>query len=258
MVNKPEFNFPEALERYNPEEVSNIDRTQLKISGTRSFTDIIIARNEGTYTIPEANIAFYNPQIEEFVIEKLPEITLSVKRDPDAADLTQNDLRLNIKPITGLARWVTPSSKPHYQKTWVWILIFFPLLLTATIYGFKKYNDRLNTDVAFYRSRSASDKANKTLKEAENVDSIKEGYYLIEKTLVQFITDKLNLPPAGLSHQDIIKEVQQIGDTEISAELKRLLTKCETIAYAPNATQQSLDSDIEKTKSLIKKIGRLS
>ncbi len=116
----------------------------------------------------------------------------------------------------------------------------------------------MNTDVAFYRSRSADEKAQKTLTEAQKATSVKEGYYLIEKALVQFITDKLNLPPAGLSHQDIIQEVKKFGDREISAELKRLLTKCETIAYAPNATQQSLQSDIEKTKALLKKAGRLS
>lgn len=258
MVNKPEYAFPEALEKYNPQEVSNIDRTGSQISGTRTFTDIVIARNEGTYIIPETNVAYFNPETESFEIENLPEIVLNVQRDPDASVLTQDNLRLNVQPITGLANWTTTASKPLYQKTWIWILILFPILSTAVAYGFKKYNDRMNTDVAFYRSRNATEKAQKTLAEAENVTSVKEGYYLIEKALVQFITDKLNLPPAGLSHQDIIQEVEKFGEPEISTELKRLLTKCETIAYAPNATQQSLNSDIEKTKALLKKTGRLS
>ena len=115
----------------------------------------------------------------------------------------------------------------------------------------------MNTDTAFARSRKASETASRTLTKAQEAGDIKEGYHLIEKALVQFITDKLNLPPAGLSHKDVIRETEQIADTEITTELKRLLTKCETIAYAPNATQETLDSDIDKTKALIKKIGKL-
>jgi hypothetical protein len=116
----------------------------------------------------------------------------------------------------------------------------------------------MNTDTAFARSRTASEKAVKTLKEAENTSDVKQGYHLIEKSLVQFITDKLNLPPAGLSHIDIIRNIENFGEPEITAELKRLLTKCETIAYAPNATQETLSADVKKTQDLIKKIGKLA
>ena len=116
----------------------------------------------------------------------------------------------------------------------------------------------MDTDTAFARSRTAADKASQTLSEADKSTDIKQGYHLIEKALIQYITDKLNLPPAGLSHTDIIKEIEQRSDAETIAELKRLLTKCETIAYAPNATQKTLTSDIEKSKALIKKVGKLT
>jgi hypothetical protein len=137
-------------------------------------------------------------------------------------------------------------------------MIFFPILLTAGAFGFKKYHDRMSNDTAFARSRTARESADITLSEAEQTTDLKLGYHLIEKTLVQFITDKLNLPPAGLSHNDLILHIEKLGDTEIMTELKRLLTKCETIAYAPNASQEALDKDLQKTKDLIKKIGKLS
>lgn len=258
LINKPEYELPASLEKYNPQERSSIKRNNRKISGSRTFTDIVIARNEGTYTIPEKRIAYFSPTQNQFVIETLPELSFTVERDPDATSMTQNDLRFDIKPITGLAQWTVSEKKPLYKSTWVWVMILFSILLTGGVFGYKKYNDRMLTDTAFARSRTASDKAHKIIGEAESTSDIKQGYYLIEKALFQFITDKLNLPPAGLSHRDIIQEIEQVADHDTAKELKQLLTKCKTIAYAPNATQESLHSDIKKTKALIKKIGKLS
>jgi hypothetical protein len=258
LVNKPEYKLPESLEKYSPQETSAIDRTGRQISGTRTFTDIVIARNEGTYSIPETRVAFYDPQQEEYVIEVLPPLSFNAERDPDVTEITQNNLRFDVKPITGLAQWTSRKATPLHQRTLVWIMIFFPILLTAGAFGYKKYHDRMNTDTAFARSRTARERTNKTLSEAEQTTDIKLGYHLIEKTLVQFITDKLNLPPAGLSHNDLILHVEKLGDTETITELKRLLTKCETIAYAPNTSQEALDKDLQKTRDLIKKIGKLS
>ena len=258
LVNKPQYEFPNGLEKYTPQERSNISRLNQTISGTRVFTDILVARNEGTYTIPEQRLAYFDPALQRYITETLPAISLKTERDPNSTVTPETNLRFDVKPITGLANWRSVNQKPLYQKIWVWIMIFFPILLTVGAYGLKKYHDRMNTDTAFARSQTASNKAEKTLREAEDTQDIKNGYHLVEKALTQFISDKLNLPPAGLSHKAIIQEVEHFGDDTISKELKRLLDKCESIAYAPNVSQQGLKSDIEKTRSLIKNLAKLT
>jgi hypothetical protein len=257
LINKPEYILPASLETYNPQENSSINRTNQRISGTRTFTDIVIARNEGKFVIPAKKVAFFNPQKKRYVVEELPALHFEAKRDPNAITATTENLRLNVKPITGLAQWTNGTSRALHEKAWVWMLIFLPVLITGAVYGYKKYHERMNTDAAFARSRTAGDQAQKTLVEAENTTGVKDGYYLIEKALGQYITDKLNLPPAGLSHANLIEEVAQRTEPELSKELKRLLSKCETIAYAPNATQETLHADVEKTRALIKKLGKL-
>lgn len=258
LINKPEYELPESLERYNPEETSNVERNDREITGTRNFRDIVIPRNEGEFSIPSKRIAYYDPSRSDFVVVTLPEMVFSAERDPNATLLTEKDLRFNVKPINGLANWKKSAVTPLHERTLVWVMIFFPILLTLGAYGFKKYQDRMQTDSAFARSRLASDNAEKTLEEAENTDDIKLGYHLIEKTLTQYITDKLNLPPAGLSHTDLINAVDKFSDNDLTNSLKKLLNKCETIAYAPNATQETLTADIEKTREIIKKVGKLS
>ncbi|MTI86854.1 MAG: protein BatD [Balneolaceae bacterium] len=257
LITKPEYKYPEGLERYNPQENSSISRLNREISGFKSYTDIIIARNEGTYIIPEEKVAYYNPNTDRYVTEVLPEITFTAKRNPDATSTVNNALRLDVEPITGLAQWVTPQEAPLHHKTWVWVLLMTPLLTTAVAFAYKNYHDRLNSDTAFARSQKAKTKAYEILAQGEETSDIKTGYHLIEKALIQFITDKLNLPPAGLSSQHIISEVSEIASAEITQELKRLFSKCETIAYAPNTTQAGLQNDIQKTKELLNTIGKL-
>lgn len=258
LVNKPEYDIPESLEKYNPQESSNINRVNREITGTRVFTDIVIARNEGDFEIPAARVAYFDPQRKRYVVKRLPALSFTAERDPNAVAVTPTDLRFDIQPITGLANWSTAANPPIYQLRWVWALIFLPLLMTGGVYAYKQYHDRMNSDTAFARSRTALDKAQQTLKQAEQTDDIKNGYHLIEKTLMQFISDKMNLPPAGLSHQDVLDTMKIKADREVLSELKRLLTKCETIAYAPQVTEEALKSDIEKTSTLIKKIGKLA
>lgn len=257
LINKPEYAYPEALEKYNPQQNSVINRLNRQISGTRTFTDILIARNEGTYTIPEATLAYFDPSSDSYKRITLPALTFNAERDPDARLVDVQDLEFQVKPITGLAQWTSSAKTPLHQKTWIWVLIILPLFITAAAYAFKRYNHRMNTDTAFARSRTASKKAEETLAKVEDTSDIKEGYYLIEKTLIQFITDKLDLPPAGLSNRDIITQVEDLGDADVTSELKRILDRCESIAYAPNVSAQNLKSDLEKTRKLIKDLGKL-
>ncbi|HCI71165.1 MAG TPA: protein BatD, partial [Balneola sp.] len=104
----------------------------------------------------------------------------------------------------------------------------------------------------------AKDKAMEILEEAKNSVDIKEGYHKIQKALSQFIADKLNLPIAGVSGQSLITEIQKKSvDNSVVMEAKRIFDKCETIAYAPNISQEGLEDDVDKTKQLIKDLGKV-
>jgi hypothetical protein len=258
LIVKPEYEYPETLELYNPQENTTITRTNRQIGGTKIFTDILIARNEGTFEIPEARLAVYNPVRDRYSTTVLPALNIEAKRDPRAvSNNSANELRFDVQPITGLANWVVVRNEALYEKPWVWILVFLPLFVLGVGFVVKQYRDRMNNDTAFARAQKAKEKATTELEQANSATDIKAGYSHIQKALIQYITDKLNLPPAGLSNERIVSELESIGATAISNDVKRMLDKCDTIAYAPNATQAGLESDIRKTEELIKSIGKL-
>ncbi|MEQ9309351.1 MAG: BatD family protein [Balneolaceae bacterium] len=257
LITKPEYEYPETLELYNPQENSTITRANRQIGGTKIFTDILIARNEGTFEIPETKLAYYNPTRNRYNSITLPALSIEAERDPRATVINENELRFNVKPITGLANWVEKKDIPLYSRNWIWLLLISPLVILGGAFALKTYYDKMNSDTAFARSQKAKEKAFEELKKADGQTDLKVGYNQIQKALNQFITDKLNLPLAGLSIQQLTVELEnRIGDT-VTIEVKRLLEKCDTIAYAPNASIEGLETDIEKAKELVKKIGKL-
>lgn len=258
LIVKPEYEYPETLELYNPQETSTITRSNRQIGGTKIFTDIVIARNEGDFEVPSTNIAFYDPDRDQYSVTKLPALTINAERDPRSVSAsTENELRFDVQPITGLANWVTLNKEPMHTKMWVWVLLLLPVFVLAVGFVIKQYRDRMNSDIAFARSQKARENAFAELELAKSADDIKSGYNHLQKALGKYIADKLNLPPAGLSNEKLVSELESIGASTISKDVKKLLDKCDTIAFAPNATQAGLETDIQKTEELIKSIGRL-
>ncbi len=257
LIIKPEYEYPETLELYNPQENSTITRSNRQIGGTKIFTDILIARNEGTFEIPESRLAYYNPSQNRFSTITLPALILEAERDPRATSVTDTELRFNVEPITGLANWVSDEKAPLTSQKWVWVLLGLPLIILGGAFGYKTYHDKMNSDTAFARSQKAKEKALEELQKAEGQKDLKVGYNHIQKALTQFISDKLNLPLAGLSIQQLSDALKEKSGNTLGDEVKRLLDKCDTIAYAPNASIEGLESDINKTRELIKQINKV-
>ncbi|RNC83324.1 MAG: protein BatD [Balneola sp.] len=257
LIVKPEYSYPETLELYNPQENSTITRSGQQIGGTKIFTDILIARNEGSFKIPEVRMAYFNPETNRYNTISLPELTLEAERDPRATAISTNELRFNVNPITGLANWTSMEQARLHTKSWIWLLLFSPFLLLGGAFLLKTYSEKMSTDTAFSRSQKARKKAVEELDLAKNNSDIKQGYNHIQKALNQFIADKLNLPLAGLSIQELCDHISKRGDSDSANEIRRLLEKCDTIAYAPNTSQDDLELDIQKAEELIKKLGGL-
>jgi hypothetical protein len=258
LLNKPEYEFPESLELYNPQENTTITRDNRIIAGSKVFTDIVIARNDGEYKIPAKRIATYNPAKNAYEYVTLPEISFDADIDPNATITTLEDMRLDIDPVTGLAQWTNGSPIALTQRKAVWVMALIPFLLFMGAFGYKNYYDKLNNDIGFARSTKAREKALEILSEAEVVGDIKEGYHKVQKALSQFIADKLDLPLGGISNLKLVEEVERkTNNSAAITSLKRIFKKCETIAYAPDISQEGLEKDIERSKDLIKELGKV-
>jgi len=261
LISKPEYELPEGLEIYEPQQNSSIDRSNQRISGTKTFTDIVVARSPGNYTIPEKTVSYFNPSRNDYVTTTLPALSFEVKENPRAETTSDTPSSFPVSPITGLASWVSPTSPSLIAHWWFWVGIILPLVVLGVAYWQKSFIEKINTDKAFARARQASDKAMDRLEETISLSeqgNIKQAYNMLQKALTGFISDRLNLPEAGLSNADYVKALENRDiDDDLIKNVQMLLEKCASISYAPDTTHEYLKSHVGLAESTLEKLQKV-
>jgi hypothetical protein len=261
LITKPEYDLPDGLEVYEPQENSELNRRNHQISGSKTFTDVIIARKAGNYTIPERQVAYFDPAQNSYVSTTLPALNFEVARNPDAVASGPSAGTMPVNPVTGLAAWTTPVSSELLSYWWFWIGLLLPIGLLAVAYWQKRYSERMSNDHAFARSQKAADTSSDRLElaiELSEQNKVKEAYNMLQKAITGFIGDRLNLSEAGLSNQDYIQALEQQNiDAELIKNIRMLLDKCASISYAPTMTSEYLKSHVGLAQSTLEKLKKV-
>lgn len=259
LISRPQYKIPEGFEAYAPQENSNVQRRGTAIRGTKTFTEVLTTRTPGRYTIPEARIAVFNPLTGRYRYTTLPEIYIVVDRDASVRTVADANAQFALQPITGLAVWRNnPSDSGIFVKPWFWIMIILPGI--ALILGYKKKSlaDRLASDASFARAHKAWDKANSNLNRAKREVSgtqPKLVYHYLYKSVTGYISDRLQMPEAGWTDAELISKTAEVcDDQDIIQNLKKLITRCSTISYAPIGTEKDISRDVEETEILLNQL----
>lgn len=258
LVRMPEYNFPENLEQYTPQESSNIERRGLTIRGEKVFTELLAPRAPGDYMIPSEQVAIFDPVTSNYEYVTLPALPYTV--EPGNGE--QNNMALSsgvqIQPVTGLAVWNRATSGSVFSRFWFWILLILPFAALIVAVRKKRLLMKLSTDKEFARAHRAIDVAQERLEHARAiVDEAdpKEIYNILHKALFGYLTDKFHLPEAGLSDQELMDEVRKSKIDEAQQnQIKKILDKCATISFAPSGDRTDYRSDIIKTENLISEL----
>ncbi|HKI47653.1 MAG TPA: BatD family protein, partial [Balneolales bacterium] len=259
LISKPKYHFPSAFEVYQPQEQSNIDHNGNRITGTKTFTDVIIPRKIGTFTIPGTRLAYFNDAEQKYQYVDLNPISVNVKANPFAGNLTTSESSdLGIQPLNGLVTWQTEGYRSIFSLWWMWAGLILPLILIGVGYQRKMYLDKLRNDSRFARSTQATSLSDQHLSEAKQAaqkGDLKEAYSKLHQTVSGFIGDRMDLPRAGLEDPVYVKALRDKGvDMDIVKRIERLLTKCSTIRYAPLTSQEDFAQDANAAGELIKSL----
>ena len=262
LVRRPVYDLPDGLDLYTPEESSNVERRGLSIRGDKNFTELLVPRAPGRYSIPEQQIAVFDAPNNRYKYITLPAVSFtasaSARSSLAAASGSNRDMP---GPITGLAVWNSQETTPLHHSSVFWILLGVPILVLIAGYLKKNQLNRLKFDRNYSRNYKAYEKAQTRLeqaKQAHESQKPKELYNQLHKALTGFISDKTALPEAGNSDSELIEKViEENAASETVKILKQLLDKCATISYAPAGSMADQKADIEKTERLIKELKKL-
>ena len=160
--------------------------------------------------------------------------------------------------IGGLIR----SEKPVYKNIVVWISVFLiPVLMLAGMFVFGKRRERLNTDIAFARSRTALKNSKGFLKHAESAlekGNARDFYDFLIKGVNTYLSEKLNRQMGSIG-VTIVKELKTKGLKEKkSSELTALYHHSNEVVFSSAAVKpEKLKKDFRTVNEIISRLERI-
>lgn len=260
-VELPTFEPPGVFEQYDPQISTSIDRTGNRIRGSKTLTYVLVPRSNGTFQIPEIEMSFYNPARGRFETIRPRPSSVKVTGTPTApVAALRTSSGLPVDDIAGLlavpADWKKLDVKPIHQRGWVYGLLLLPLLVLGGFYAQHRYQAKLAGDVMFARGKRAHPVARKHLKKAEELLARQDArafYEEIERALLSFVGNRLNVAETGMTHQqlDALLSYKDV-DAGIRQQLIGLLQECDRVRFAPILPDQAeMNTACDRVSTLI-------
>jgi hypothetical protein len=270
LIDAPKVGFPPDFEVYDPEIRNNIQVNQSGVSGTRTFEYLIIPRNPGSYTIKSVPFSYFDVSRQAYQSLNTPTFEINVgKGDGQAAQITYKGTT-NQSHIQYIGRDIRHIKLPPYQlrpigtyffRSGIYNTLMFAIVVVAIIILILwRRTVRRRSDAAMMRTRKATKISLRRLKlaavylkEKKEIDFYNE----ISRALWGYMSDKLNIPPAELS-MDNVREIlnRRKVNPEIADQFIETLKSTEYARFAPGDKSEVMDKVYHQALDVITKIER--
>lgn len=267
LISTPEVQWPQDFETYDPKVENKFSLTRNGLSGKKVIEYLAIPRHAGTFTIPSVEFSYFDLNTKSYKTLTTEPYELNVAKGEGGTDqvvtsfTNKEDVRLigqDIRYIkTGNVR-LLPKGEFLFG-TWTYLLCYIvPLLLLVAVVVINRKRAIENANVSKVRNKNANKMAVKRLKVAAKL--LKEGkqeafYEEVLKAMWGYISDKMNIPVANLSKDNVEQELMQRNvDKALSDEFLRVLNECEFARYAPTAVAGGMDKVYSAAIEVISKM----
>lgn len=252
LLKTPSVDWPEGFEPYDPKVTNNYKTTASGYSGSKTIEYLAIPRAAGQYTIPALSFSYFDIQSGQYKTLSTPEYTLNVRRAPGQA-ANEGEAQTytavnkeNIKELGTDIRYINPNMPPVNNRVAssalsIKALLFIDLIvlvLAMLIYIIFRRYMRENADASHMRYKRASKVAQKRLKLAQTLlTGDNSAFYAeIEKAAFSYLSDRLRIPTAELTKDNIADLLRQKGvDNALIDQVTDVLSTAEFARYAPTS-----------------------
>ncbi len=263
LLEAPKINFPPDFEVY--------DIKTSESGGSKTFEYPFIPRSHGDFTIGPVEYSYYDVAAGKYVTLRSQEMTVKVSRGNEVAaqqgsgQLVAAPARKDVRDLGSDIRFISTRT-PKFGKAGeffvgsaaFWLIMAVLAAIAAAIYFATRKMAARRADVVGSKNRAATKMARKRLSQAGEFlkkDLYTAFYEELHKALLGFVADKLNLPAADLSKENISEKLTEGGATpEQAARFTELLDACEFARYAPSEGHEAMNAHYEGAVSVISEI----
>lgn len=271
LIKTPAVDWPEGFEVYDPKVTNNFKTTSSGVSGSKVIECLAIPRASGEYVLPAITFSYYDTQEGQYKTLTSQEYTLHIARgagdDQSSQAVVQNyTAKEDIKQLGTDIRYihaaelsdddlaVKPASKVQFGQLIFWLCYLIPLLIAIGCFILFRKQIRENADLSHVRYKKANKVAQKRLKAAQQMLQKNEKtqfYEEIERAAWQYLSDRLSIPTAELSKDNIQALLRNKGvNDELIDRVKNVLSTAEFARYAPTG-EQDMKHLYEQTTTMI-------
>jgi len=255
IISEPLVAIPPDFEKYAPKVTENIDKKNDTVSGSKTFEYVLVPRFAGLQRLRSVEFTYFDPASGAYRVLKTPEITIQVSKGAEelVAAVTAGVSKEEVKLLGQDIRFIKMTSplfrrrtQSFYESRLFVAAFLIPLVILGGAIGYRRHLDRLSANVAYARSRKATQTAMKRLGKAKKllaVETQKAFYAEVSHALLGFLADKLNLSHAGLLTEQVEELLGNRGvNGEVVSNYLRCLQVCDFQRFA------AAQSDSEEMK----------
>ncbi len=267
LIDPPEINFPADFEVYDPNTSENIKNNVAGSSGSKTMDYLIIPRHAGNFIISPVKFTYFDINTKQYKTITSPEYNIKVTKGDNSQNTTmvsnfsKEDIQYIGKDIRFIKTGKQKLRKINYflfgsTKFILSYIIAFVLFIIIIILKRKQIKQRANA--ALIKNKKAKSAAKKRLKLAAKYlkDNNKEMFYdEITKALWGYLSDKLNIPPAELTKDNVHTALKNRSiDDELIEKFTEQLNICEYARYAPAEDTSQKETVFKNTADIISEL----
>ena len=238
-VQAPELNFPTEFELYEPKVVEEdyIDLPS-RIKGRKSFEYLLVPKQAGNFTF-QPEVVVFNPDSNAYQNLQVAALSLEVRQ---GSGEKQSGL---VEEAAGNQGLYPPKAKVSLEQPGVrfygtglfWSLLLLPVVVAGGFIAYQQVKENQpDIDPVLLKQQRARAQALQRLETAEQhrqQNDARSFYAEVEKALLGYVSDKLQIPRADLTKANVQAKLQELGASDEQSDLfLQLIRNCEMALYA--------------------------
>lgn len=264
-VAEPKLLISDEFKKYETVSEININKDNYEVKGTKVFKTVLVPRKAGKLTIPGIRYSYFDYAEKKYKTLSSNPVILNVvqgqKEEINYSNMPSLPSPEGVKVFGTDIRHIKQTAKFTYGKGLFYktpgyvFLASLPLLAWFFTLGFLKYRNSRDQNVALFKASRAYSRSLKCLKTvSRDIASGKKSECLgeLENIFSEYIGDKINRPPAGLSVEEI-KHIlsEKVKDGSLVAAALKLFEELHYMRFAPKGKEKT---DLEGLAASIKEI----
>ena len=264
LIKQPIVNLPKDFDKYEPKVTDQTKLTTSGIEGSKIYDMLIVPRHQGQYDVPPVEFTYFDTATKRYETVKSEGFHLDVAKGSGTGSVSDftgdgvDELNKDIRFIK------TGDANQHHTGDFFfgsgvyWGIIAALIIVFIALFVIFRQRAIDNANVTKMRGKKANKVATKRLKMAARLmtdNKPSEFYDEVLRALWGYVGDKLNIPVAQLSHDNISQKLaernvhQSIIDKFIGA-----IDECEFERYAPGDPKGNMNKVYDKAILAIEKI----